>query len=45
MYERGWDMADVLEREKYEKWLGQKADLLEVLCEKRGIKLWEDYYV
>lgn len=44
MYERGWDMADVLERDKFEKWLGQKADLLEMLCEERGIKLWEGYY-
>ena len=44
MYERGWDMADILEREKFEKWLGQKADLLEKLCEERWIKLWEGYY-
>lgn len=42
MYERGWDMQDVIEREKYEKWLGQRADLLESLCYGRGIKLWED---
>lgn len=44
MYERGWDMQDILERERFEKWLGQKSDLLEKLCEERGIKLWEDYY-
>ena len=44
MYERGYDMVDIIEREKYEKWLGQKADLLEKLCEERGIKLWEGYY-
>lgn len=43
MYERGWDMCDVLEREKHEKWLGQKSDLLEQLCEERGIKLWADW--
>ena len=42
MYERGWDRRDVVEREKYEKWLGQKADLLEQLCYERGIKLRED---
>lgn len=42
MYERGWDRQDVIEREKYEKWLGQKADLLEQLCYERGIKLWEE---
>lgn len=40
MYEQGWDMQDIIEREKYEKWLGQKADLLEQLCYERGIKLW-----
>lgn len=40
MYERGWDMQDILEREKYEKWLGEKSDLLEELCYGRGIKLW-----
>ena len=42
MYERGWDRRDVVEREKYEKWLGQKSDLLEQLCYERGIKLWEE---
>ena len=42
MYERGWDMQDIIEREKYEKWLGQKADLLEMLCYGRGIELWGD---
>ena len=41
MYEQGWDMQDVIEREKYEKYLGQRADLLESLCYERGIKLWE----
>jgi hypothetical protein len=42
MYERGWDMVDIIEREKYEKWLCQKSRLLEKLCEERGIKLWAD---
>ena len=42
MYERGWDIQDVIEREKYEKWMCQKADLLEQLCYERGIKLWEE---
>lgn len=41
MYERGWDMQDVLEREKYEKWLCEKSDILENICYGRGIKLWE----
>ena len=43
MYERGWDMVDILEREKYEKYLSQKENLLAKLCEERGIKLWQDY--
>lgn len=42
MYEQGWDMQDIIEREKYEKWLGQKADLLAMLCYERGIKLWSE---
>lgn len=42
MYERGWDMQDILEREKFEKWLRKKASLLGKLCEERGIKLWEE---
>lgn len=41
MYELGWDMRDILEREKFEKWLEDKSDLLGRLCEERGIKLWE----
>ena len=42
MYERGWDRQDIIEREKYEKWLCQKTDILEMLCYRRGIKLWEE---
>lgn len=41
MYERGYDVSDIHEREKYEKALGEKADILEHLCAERGIKLWE----
>lgn len=44
MYERGWDMQDIREREKYEDWLCQRSDVLEMLCYERGIKLWEDSY-
>lgn len=40
MYDLGYDMADIFERENYEKYISQKADLLEMLCEKRGVKLW-----
>ena len=42
MYEQGWDMQDIIEREEYEKYLDQIADLLESLCCERGIKLWEE---
>ena len=41
MYELWYDIADIIEREKYEKYLRQRSDLLEYLCEQRGIKLWE----
>ena len=41
MYEVGYDMVDIVERQKYEKFLGQKNDLLCHLCEKRGLKIWE----
>ena len=42
MYEQGWDMQDIIEREEYEKHLGQIADLLESICYGRGIKLWDE---
>ena len=42
MYERGWDMADILERDKYERDLGIKVGILEGICIERGIKLWEE---
>ena len=41
MYERGWDMDDIIERDKYERDLGVKADILEAICVERGIKLWK----
>lgn len=30
MYERGYDIADILEREKYERWLSRQSDMLEL---------------
>ena len=42
MYERGYDIVDILEREKYEKWLSRRSDMLEDICSERGIKLWEE---
>lgn len=43
MYERGYDIADILEREKYERWLSRQSNMLEELCRQRNIKLWEEY--
>ena len=42
MYEQGWDMVDILEQEKLEKYQIEKSHILEQLCEERGIKLWQD---
>lgn len=43
MYERGYDIADICEREKYERWLSRRSDMLEDICRERGIALWEEY--
>ena len=42
MYELGYDIVDIEEREQYEKYLCQRSSLLGKLCEDRGIKLWEE---
>ena len=42
MYERGYDIADIREREKHERWLSRQSDMLEELCCQRNIKLWEE---
>lgn len=41
MYELGYDIRDIKEREEYEKYLRKKADILEDICLERNIKLWE----
>ena len=41
MYERGYDPIDIAEQEKCEKYLSKKANVLEELCERRGIELWK----
>ena len=43
MYERGYDIADIREREKHERWLSRRSAMLEDICRERGIKLWEEY--
>lgn len=42
MYELGYDIRDIKERERHEKFLMQKSALLCELCEKRGIALWQE---
>jgi hypothetical protein len=41
MYELGYDMRDIEERRKHEKYLAEKSSLLESLCRERGINLWD----
>lgn len=41
MYERGYDIRDIKERERYEEYRNEKCKILERLCVERGIKLWE----
>lgn len=41
MYERGYDISDIVEREKFEKELCETSDIIESVCAERGIKLWE----
>lgn len=40
MEEAGWEPEDIKEQRALEKYQVEKADILEQLCEKRGIKLW-----
>ena len=42
MYERGYDIVDIMEQEKYERDLGVRAGILEGVCAERGIPLWKD---
>ena len=41
MIEQGYDLVDIQERRKYEKYLAQKANILQVMCNERGIQVWE----
>lgn len=42
MYELGYDISDILEREKYEKYKMERADIIENECIKRGLELWQN---
>ena len=41
MYDLGYDISDIRDREDYEKFLREKSDLLGFICEERGIELWK----
>lgn len=41
MVELDYDEVDVRERRAYEKFLGEKVDVLESVCATRGIELWQ----
>lgn len=41
MYELGYDIRDIQEVEALEKYLGEKAFILEEECCKRNITLWK----
>ncbi len=41
MYELGYDIQDIRDAEVLEKYLGEKAFILENECCKRNITLWE----
>lgn len=43
MYDMGYDVSDIIERQNYERFVREKrekVDLLEQLCVERGITLW-----
>lgn len=42
MYELGYDISDILEREKYEKYKMERADIIGNECIKRGLELWQN---
>lgn len=41
MYDLGYDILDILERERYEKYKCERADIIENECYKRGLELWQ----
>ena len=41
MCELGYDAIDITEREKHERYFREKVSVLEMLCSKRDIALWE----
>lgn len=41
MYELGYDVSDIVEREVYERELCERVDLIEAECSRRSIALWD----
>lgn len=41
MYELGYDISDIVEREKFENELCEISDIIESVCVERGIELWK----
>lgn len=41
MYELGYDIQDIKDRAKHEKYLCEKSGVLEMICIERGIELWK----
>lgn len=41
MYDLGYDIPDILERERYERYKCERADIIESECFKRGLELWQ----
>lgn len=39
MYERGYDLRDIIEQQKYEKFISEKSALFQRCCTIRGIDL------
>ena len=37
MYERGYDIVDIIEREKHERWLSRRSTMLEKICSEREL--------
>ena len=44
MYDLCYDIRDIKEREKYEKYMLERSNILEHCCLDRNIELFKDYY-
>ena len=44
MYDLCYDICDIKEREKYEKYMLERSNILEHCCLNRNIELFKDYY-